>query len=182
MNGDRHIITVLVQNQFGVLARVAGLFSGKGFNIDSLCVAETPDPQFSRMTLVTHGDERVIDQTVKQLNKLVDVIRVNDLTEEPHVERELVLIKVAAEGLVRSEILQVAEIFRARIVDIAPKSLTIETTGDEGKITALINMLRPYGLIEVARTGKIALGRGMRGASEAGGARLGGDEGLKEGV
>jgi acetolactate synthase-1/3 small subunit len=158
----RHIISVLVENQFGVLARISGLFSGKGYNIDSLCVAETPDPRFSRMTVVTHGDERVVEQIVKQLNRLIDVIRVIDLTDEPHVERELVLVKVAAEGPLRGEIIQVAEIFRARIVDVAPKSLTIETTGDEGKINAIFHMLRPYGIIEVVRTGKVALSRGAR--------------------
>ena len=178
---DRHVISVLVENQFGVLARIAGLFSGKGFNIDSLCVAETPDPRYSRMTLVTHGDERVIDQTVKQLNKLIDVIRVSDLTHEAHVERELVLVKVAAEGSTRGEIIQIAEIFRARIVDVASKSLTIETTGDEGKINALINMLRPYGLMEVARTGKIALSRGTRRMSDAT-SRGAEEEPLREGV
>jgi acetolactate synthase-1/3 small subunit len=178
---DRHVISVLVENQFGVLARIAGLFSGKGFNIDSLCVAETPDPRYSRMTLVTHGDARVIDQTVKQLNKLIDVLRVSDLTHEPHVERELVLAKVAAEGPTRGEIIQIAEIFRARIVDVAPKSLTIETTGDEGKINALINMLRPYGLMEVARTGKIALSRGTRRMVEPN-ARGTEEEPLREGV
>lgn len=176
---ERHVISVLVQNQFGVLARVAGLFSGKGFNIDSLCVAETPDPRYSRMTIVTHGDERVIDQTLKQLNKLIDVLRVSDLTHEPHVERELVLVKVAAEGSTRGEILQIAEIFRARIVDVAPKSLTIETTGDEGKINALLHMLRPYGIMEVVRTGKIALARGVKQMAEP---DLCGEEPLKEGV
>ncbi|MDA1190340.1 MAG: acetolactate synthase small subunit [Candidatus Poribacteria bacterium] len=156
----RRVISVLVENQFGVLARVSGLFSGKGYNIDSLTVAETLDPKLSRMTIVTHGDERIIDQIVKQLNKLVDVVRVVDLTDEPHVERELVLIKVAADASTRGEIIQIADIFRARVVDVAQRALTIETTGDEGKIVALISMMEPYGVIDMVRTGKLAIGRG----------------------
>ncbi len=156
----RHVISVLVENQFGVLARIASLFTGKGFNIDSLTVAETLDPALSRMTVVTHGNEAVIEQTCKQLNKLVDVVRVNDLTGQPHVEREMVLIKVSAEGSTRGEIIQIVEVFRSRVVDVAPRTLTIEMTGDEGKITALVNMLRPYGVVDVVRTGKVAIGRG----------------------
>lgn len=160
MEGRRHVIAVLVENQFGVLARIAGLFSGKGFNIDSLTVAETLDPTLSRMTIVTHGDERVIEQTIKQLNKLVDVVSVTDLTDKPHVEREMILVKVQAEGPARGEIIQIAEIFRSRIVDVSHQALTIETTGDEGKINAFIRMLEPYGIIDVVRTGKVAIGRG----------------------
>ena len=156
----RHIISVLVENQFGVLARIASLFTGKGFNIDSLTVAETLDPGLSRMTVVTHGNVSVIEQTCKQLNKLVDVVRVTDLTDEPHVEREMVLIKVNAESSHRGEIIQIVEVFRSRVVDVAPRTLTVEMTGDEGKITALVNMLRPYGVVDVVRTGKVAIGRG----------------------
>ena len=160
MDEPRHVISVLVENQFGVLARVAGLFSGKGFNIDSLTVAETLDPELSRMTIVTHGAERVIDQTIKQLNRLVDVVDVTDLTDAPHVERELVLLQISADGNNRSDVIQIAEIFRSRIVDVAPNSLTVETTGDEGKIIALINMMEPHGILDLVRTGKVAIARG----------------------
>jgi acetolactate synthase-1/3 small subunit len=156
----RHIISVLVENRFGVLARVAGLFSGRGFNIDSLCVGETEDPTVSKMTIVTHGDDRVIEQIEKQLNKLIDVIKVQDLTEEDHVERELVLIKVKAEDEKRRDILEIANIFRARVVDVNPKVLTVEITGDEEKIKAMIELLRPFGIKELVRTGKIAIPRG----------------------
>ena len=156
----RHVISVVVENQFGVLARIVGLFSGKGFNINSLTVAETLDPNMSRMTIVTRGNPQVIEQTLKQLHKLIDVVRVSDLTDENHVDRELVLIKLAAPVEKRGEIVQIAEIFRARIVDVTPAALIIETTGDEGKIAALINMLRPYNVMDVARTGKIAVMRG----------------------
>jgi acetolactate synthase-1/3 small subunit len=157
---ERHIFSVLVENRFGVLARVAGLFSGRGFNIDSLNVAETGDPEVSHMTIVTHGDTQIIEQIHKQLNKLVDVIKVSDLTTENHVERELILIKVNAEPQRRGEIIQVVEIFRARTVDVSPTTLTVEVTGDEGKLRAAIDMLRPYGIRELVRTGKIALMRG----------------------
>lgn len=160
---ERHIFSVLVENRFGVLARVAGLFSGRGFNIDSLNVAETDDPEVSHMTLVTHGDAQIIEQIYKQLNKLIDVIKVVDLTAENHVERELVLITVNAEPQRRSEIIQIVEIFRARTVDVSPTTLTVEVTGDEGKLGAAIDMLRPYGIRELARTGKIAI---MRGATK----------------
>ena len=160
MAEERHIFSVLVENQFGVLARVAGLFSGRGFNIDSLTVAETDDPEVSRMTIVTHGDEGIIEQIYKQLNRLIDVIKVTDLTTENHVERELALIKVHAEPQRRGEILQIVEIFRARTVDVSPRSLTIEVTGDENKLRAAIDMLAPYGLRELVRTGKVAIMRG----------------------
>ena len=174
MDEPRHVISVLVENQFGVLARVAGLFSGKGFNIDSLTVAETLDPAMSRMTIVTHGAERVIDQTIKQLNRLVDVVQVTDLTDMPHVERELMLLQVSADGKSRRDVIQIAEIFRARVVDVAPTSLTVETTGDEGKIVALISMMAPFGIIDVVRTGKVAIARGAR-SSQSGGAPPEGD-------
>ncbi len=167
MDEPRHVISVLVENQFGVLARVAGLFSGKGFNIDSLTVAETLEAGLSRMTIVTHGPERVIDQTIKQLNRLVDVVEVTDLTDAPHVERELVLLRVSADGSSRGAVIQIAEIFRARIVDVAPESLTLETTGDEGKIRALINMMAPYGIVDMVRTGKVAIPRGSGSAQSA---------------
>ena len=159
MDEERHIFSVLVENRFGVLARVAGLFSGRGFNIDSLNVAETDDPEVSHMTIVSRGDAQIIEQIYKQLNKLIDVIRVSDLTTENHVERELVLIKVHAEPQKRGEILQIVEIFRARTVDVSPTALTIEVTGDEGKLKAAVDMLRPYGIRELVRTGKIAMMR-----------------------
>ena len=160
---DRHIFSVLVENRFGVLARVAGLFSGRGYNIDSLNVAETDDPGVSHMTIVTHGDAQIIEQIYKHLNKLIDVIKVTDLTAEDHVERELVLVKMNASPNRRGEILQIMEIFRARTVDVSPATLTIEVTGDEGKLKAVIDMLRPYGIQELVRTGKIAI---MRGAAK----------------
>lgn len=157
-----HIISVLVENQFGVLARIAGLFSGKGYNIDSLCVAETDDPTISRMTIVVNATEQTMEQVIKQLNRLVDVIKVQDLTDNEYVERELALIKVDAEGVHRSEIIQIVDIFRARIVDVNPAALTIEVTGDQSKIVAIINMLSPYKIREIVRTGKIAIQRGAR--------------------
>jgi acetolactate synthase-1/3 small subunit len=156
----RHTISVLVENKFGVLARVAGLFSGRGYNIDSLNVGETEDPSISRMTIVARGDDKIIEQITKQLNKLIDVIKVTDLTSEEHVERELVLIKVSAPSKVRSEIIQLADIFRSSIVDVSHESLVISATGDDDKVNALIEMLEPYGIREIARSGKVAISRG----------------------
>ena len=156
----RHTISVLVENKFGVLARVAGLFSGRGYNIDSLNVGETEDPTISRMTIVARGDDRILEQITKQLNKLIDVIKVTDLTSEEHVERELALIKVSAPQKVRSEIIQLASIFRSSIVDVNLESLIISATGDEDKINALIDMLRPYGIREISRSGRVAISRG----------------------
>ncbi len=155
----RHTISVLVENHPGVLARIAGLFSGRGFNIDSLSVGETADPTVSRMTVVVNGDDFVVEQIGKQLNKLIDVIKVVDLTEEEHVERELILIKVGADVNSRSEIMQIADIFRANVVDVGAKSLVIEATGTEDKVTALIDLLRRFGIREIARTGHVALAR-----------------------
>ncbi|MBE9535775.1 MAG: acetolactate synthase small subunit [Proteobacteria bacterium] len=159
----RHTISVLVENEFGVLSRISGLFSGRGFNIESLSVAETIDPETSRMTIVTRGNEQIIEQIKKQLNKLINVIKVVDHAMEQSVERELILVKVNAESEMRAEILRVVDIFRARVIDLTPKSYTIEMTGDEGKVTALVEMLRPMGIKEIARTGKIAMGRGAKG-------------------
>jgi len=158
----RHTISVLVENHPGVLARIAGLFSGRGFNIESLSVGETEDPTASRMTVVVRGDDLILEQVTKQLNKLVDVIKVSDFTKEQFIERELVLIKVSADGKSRSEILQICDIFRARIVDVAPKTVTIEATGTEDKISALVNMLKPFGIREMARTGSVALTRTLK--------------------
>lgn len=166
----RHTLAVLVENNPGVLARVAGLFSRRGFNIDSLAVGRTDNPTVSRMTIVVEGDDRVLEQVNKQLNKLVDVIKIRDITSEEHVDRELVLIKVNADPSVRGEVMQIADVFRARIVDLGKRTLTLECTGNEGKINAFEESLRPYGIRELVRTGKIAMLRGSRhtGLSEAG--------------
>ena len=158
----QHTISVLMNNHFGVLSRVSGLFSGRGFNIESLNVAETSDPNISRMTIVTIGDESKIEQITKQLNKLVDVIKVMDLTQENFVDRELVLIKMNAETRVREEMLRIVELFRAKVVDVSPSTYTIEITGDEGKIKSFIELLTPLGIKEVVRSGRIAIGRGNK--------------------
>lgn len=155
----RHTISVLVENKFGVLSRVANLFSGRGFNIDSLCVGETDDPTTSRMTIVTRGDDKIIEQIEKQLNKLIDVIKVTDMSKESHIERELVLIKVNTEDNKRPEIMEIVNIFRAKIIDVSQVTLTIEITGDEDKINAIIQLLNPFGIKELVRTGKIAIVR-----------------------
>ena len=158
----RHTISVLVENEFGVLARVAGLFSGRGFNIESLTVAETLDPTVSRITLVTCGDDQVVEQIGKQLNKLICVIRVGDFTETEHVERELVLIKVAADATTRGELANIVDIFRAKIIDVSRESYVVEITGAEDKVSALIELLKPLGILEIVRTGKVAMYRGTR--------------------
>jgi acetolactate synthase-1/3 small subunit len=162
----RHIISVLVENQFGVLARISSLIAGRGFNIDSLSVGETEDPSVSRMTVVTRGDERIIEQITKQLNRLIDVIKVTDMTECAHVERELVLIKVSAPtAQVRTEIVQVVDVFRARVVDMSGATITIEVTGDAEKVDAFVEMIEPFGIKEMARTGSVAMGRERNGKS-----------------
>jgi acetolactate synthase-1/3 small subunit len=153
----RHTITLLVENRFGVLSRISGLFSGRGYNIESLSVGETIDPQFSQMTIVTSGDDNIIEQITKQLNKLVDVIKVTDMTEFEHVEREMVLIKVAPIQQKKSEVLNLVEIFRGRIVDSSEATYTIEVTGDEKKIEAFIELMKPMGIKETMRTGKVAI-------------------------
>lgn len=158
----RHTLAVLVENNPGVLARAAGLFSRRGFNIDSLAVGRTERPDVSRMTIVVEGDDRVLEQVTKQLHKLVDVIKINDISPEEYVDRELVLIKVNCDPVRRGEVMQVADIFRARIVDLARKTVTLECTGNEGKINAFEESLRPYGIKELVRTGKIAMFRGHR--------------------
>jgi acetolactate synthase-1/3 small subunit len=163
-NEQRHTVAILVENKFGVLARVAGLFSGRGFNIDSLAVAETLDSTISRMTIVTRGDEKILEQITKQLNRLVDVIKVIDYTGsgEKYIDREMVLIKANAETESRAEVLRICDIFRGNVVDVSPKTFTIEITGDEGKIDAIISLLKPIGIREVVRTGKIAIVRGPK--------------------
>lgn len=158
----KHTLEVLVQNKSGVLSRVAALFSRRGYNIDSLAVGVTEDPEISRITLVVHGDDRVLEQVTKQLNKLVDVIKVSDFGGDDTVERELALIKVTADIDNRAEIIQIADIFRARIIDVAPKSMTVEVTGDEGKVEAIEKLLRQFGIKEMVRTGKIAMVRGTK--------------------
>ncbi len=151
-----------MSNEFGVLSRISGLFSGRGFNIESLSVAETLDPIVSRMTIVTRGDDKVIEQINKQLNKLINVIKVHDFTGEEHIERELALIKVTGTPESRAEILSIVDIFRAKVVDVSPRSYTIETTGDEEKIAAITELLRPFGIKEIVRTGKIAMARSLK--------------------
>jgi acetolactate synthase-1/3 small subunit len=155
----RHTISVLVENKFGVLTRVAGLFSGRGYNIDTLNVAPTHDSKTSRMTIVTRGDESTIDQIIKQLNKLVDVLEVRDFCEGEYVDRELVLVKVEVDSKSRAELMQISDIFRAKIVDVQPKTLTIEITGDESKIEKFIDLMKTFGILELTRTGRIALPR-----------------------
>ena len=155
----RHTISVLVENKFGVLTRIAGLFSGRGYNIDTLNVAPTQDPNTSRMTIVTRGDDATLDQIVKQLNKLVDILNVQDFRENEYVDRELVLVKVSVDSTSRAELMQIADIFRAKIVDVQPKSLTIEITGDESKVEKFIELMKTFGITELTRTGKIALPR-----------------------
>ena len=157
----RHTISVLVENEFGVLSRVAGLFSGRGFNIESLCVAETTEPKVSRMTIVTSGNDQIIEQILKQLNKLVPVLKVIDFTGVETVDRELLLVKVNADNGSKAEVLRLVDIFRAKIVDVALRCYTIEMTGGEGKVSAFLQMLRPIGIKDVVRTGKIAISRGM---------------------
>jgi len=159
----KHTISALVENHFGVLARVAGLFSSRGFNIDSLSVGETEDPSVSRITTVVKADDRILEQVTKQLNRLADVIKVIDLTVQDFVDRELVLIKVNTSKAARSEIMEIVHVFRGRIVDISPTTMTVEATGTEGKINAIIGMLRPFGIKEIARTGKVALLREVKG-------------------
>ncbi|GAB6182560.1 acetolactate synthase small subunit [Thermodesulfovibrio hydrogeniphilus] len=155
----RHTISVLVENKFGVLARIAGLFSGRGYNIESLSVGPTLDPQMAIMTIVTTGDDRVIEQITKQLNRLVDVIKVIDLTELEHVEREMILVKVAPKKENRLEVLKTVEIFRGRVVDSGPTTYTIEITGDEKKIQAFLELMKPMGIKDFVRTGKVAIQR-----------------------
>jgi acetolactate synthase-1/3 small subunit len=158
----RHTISVLVENQFGVLARISGLFSGRGFNIDSLSVGETEDQSISRITLVVHGDEKVLEQIMKQLNRLVDVIKVTDLTQDEFIDRELALIKVEANSKTRSEIIQIVDVFRGNILDVSPATLTIEVTGTEEKVQGMVNLLHDFRIKEVVRSGKIAISRENR--------------------
>ena len=156
----KRVLSVLVENRFGVLSRIAALFAARGFNIESLAVAETEDPTLSRMTIVVTANERVLEQVMKQLRRLIDVIKVEDITEKPHVDRELVLVKVNAPPSKRGEIVELTEIFQGKIVDVSPQSLTIEITGAEEKIKGFISLIKSYGIKEIIRTGKIAIPRG----------------------
>lgn len=159
----KHTLAVTVENRPGVLTRVTTMFRRRGFNIDSLTVGATENPCISRMTIVVQGDDKIIEQVTKQLHKLIDVIKIIDVTESRAVERELVLVKVKADAGVRAEIMQIVEIFRAHIVDIGKNTLIIEVTGDSGKIDAIVEALRPFGIMELVRTGKIAMLRGCKG-------------------
>jgi acetolactate synthase-1/3 small subunit len=158
----QHTITALVENRPGVLARISGLFARRGFNIESLAVSITDDPGISRMTITVSGDDNVLEQITKQLNKLIDVIRVIDYQDIPIIQRELAMIKVTADPARRAEIMQITDIFRAKIIDIGEKTFTIEVTGGVEKVDAIIKLLEPFGILELVRTGRIALMRGAR--------------------
>ncbi|WP_029917642.1 acetolactate synthase small subunit [Pelobacter seleniigenes] len=161
----KHTISVLVENEFGVLSRISSLFSGRGFNIESLSVAPTLDPDTSRMTIVTHGDDRIIEQITKQLNKLISTIKVVNFTGADFIERELALIKVATEAETRAEALRIVDIFRAKVIDVTPRSYTIEITGSPKKIDGILELLRPMGIKEVVRSGPVVIGRGAKGVA-----------------
>ncbi len=155
----RHTISVLVENKFGVLTRVAGLFSGRGFNIDTLNVAPTHQADTSRMTIVTRGNDATLEQIVRQLNKLTEVLEVQDFREHQYVDRELVMVQVKVDTTTRAEVMQIADIFRAKIIDVHPTSLTIEITGADGKIEKFIQLIQPFGVLALTRTGTVALPR-----------------------
>jgi len=155
----RHTISILVENTFGVLTRVAGMFSGRGYNIDSLNVAPTHDPNVSRMTIVTRGDDDTLEQVVRQLKKLVNVLDITDFREHEYIDRELVLVKVKVTAKSRAEVMQITDIFRTKIVDVQPKSMTIEVTGNETKVEKFIQLMDNFGIIDLTRTGKVALPR-----------------------
>lgn len=159
MSERKHILSILVENQPGVLSRIAGLFSGRGYNIESLCVAATTEPDVSRLTMVTAGDDAIVEQIKKQLNKLINVIKVSDFTGTQHIKRELILIKVKAKPEHRAEVLRITDIFRGKVVDVSQGHFTIEVTGSEEKLEAIITLLTPIGIKEIARTGAIALQR-----------------------
>jgi acetolactate synthase-1/3 small subunit len=155
----RHTLSVLVENKFGVLTRVAGMFSGRGFNIDSLNVGPTLDPTASRMTIVVRGDDKVLEQVTKQLDKLVEVIDVQDFRDDDYVDRELVLMRVKADSKTRAEVMQICDIFRAKIIDVQPERVAIEVTGTESKINKFLLLMERFGILDITRTGKVALSR-----------------------
>jgi len=163
----RHVLSALVQNVPGVLAHVAGMFSSRGYNIDSLAVGETEDPSLSRMTFVVVGDANVLDQVRKQLEKIVTVVQVDDVSASEFVERDLMLIKVKADRNKRPEISELCQVFRGRIVDVAPDQVTVEISGQEKKVQAFVELMRPYGIVELVRTGRIAMVRGINQTDEA---------------
>ena len=158
----QHVLSVLVENESGVLTRIAGLFSRRGFNIESLTVGPTENPAYARMTITVNASNVAIEQITKQLHKLINVIRITDLTEASFVDREIALMKVASTATSRSEIIQIADLFRGHIVDVAEDTLIVEVTGDEGKINAIVHMLNKFGIKEIARTGRVALSRGAK--------------------
>jgi len=158
----KHTLSLLVDNEPGVLSRVAGLFSGRGFNIESLCVAATLDPRVSCITLVTSGDEKIMEQIIKQLRKLINIIKVMDLSEMESVYREMALIKVKADSSSRAEILRIVDIFRGKVVDVSPNDYTIEVTGDEKKLWAIIDLLKSFNIKEIVRTGSVAMARSKK--------------------
>ncbi|MEE9565953.1 MAG: acetolactate synthase small subunit [Desulfobacteria bacterium] len=164
---QKHTISLLVDNEPGVLSRVVGLFSGRGFNIESLCVAETMDSQVSRITLVTRGDDTIAEQIKKQLNKLINVVKLYDLTRTECVEREMALVKVKAKAEHRAEILRIVDIFRCKVVDVSPTHYTVEVTGTADKLSAILSLLKPMGIQEIARTGAIALARDKKSRSRS---------------
>ncbi len=155
----RHTLSVLVENKFGVLTRIAGMFSGRGFNIDTLNVGPTRDPSRSRMTIVVMGDDAVLEQVTKQLNKLIDVIEIQDFRDDEYVDRELVLLRVTVDAHSRSEVMQICDIFRAKIIDVQPKNVAIEITGNESKIQKFLFLMEPFGVSDLTRTGKVAVRR-----------------------
>lgn len=156
----KHIISVLVENKFGTLNRVAAMFSARGFNLESISIGETEDTEISRMTIVTRGDDRIVSQVLKQLNRLVDTIKVTDLTHQPHVERELLLMSLKLSTSSRTEIFELINVFKGKVVDIKQKSITIEVIGSPGKINTAIDLFRPFGIRELARSGAVAIHRG----------------------
>ncbi|MDD5349061.1 MAG: acetolactate synthase small subunit [Chthoniobacteraceae bacterium] len=155
----RHTLSVLVENKFGVLTRIAGMFSGRGFNIDTLNVGPTRDPSRSRMTIVVRGDDAVLEQVTKQLNKLIDVIEIEDFRDDQFVDRELVLLRVTVDAQTRSEVMQICDIFRAKIIDVQPRNVAIELTGNESKIDKFLFLMEPFGISDLTRTGKVAVAR-----------------------
>lgn len=155
----RHTLSVLVENKFGVLTRIAGMFSGRGFNIDTLNVGPTLDPSRSRMTIVVMGDDAVLEQVSKQLNKLIDVIEIEDFRDNEYVDRELMLLRVNVDAQTRSEVMQICNIFRAKIIDVQPKNVAIELTGNESKIEKFLFLMEPFGISDLTRTGKVAVSR-----------------------
>ncbi len=158
----KHVISVLVENKVGVLSRITGLFSGRGFNIESLAVGETENMAISRMTIVVSGDESILEQVRKQLGKVIDTIKVTDFTGTDYVERNLILIKVSALPGKRNEIIELVDVFRGKIIDVGQKDMIVEISGPEDRLEAVLNLLRPYGIKEVARTGRIAMNRGQK--------------------